>query len=99
MDAVCFHCGEMKIEPMGTCSYCGKNPNNDEEMVLSVVLSDYFYSKETLEKMGDFIKLKCVPIVNAELFEDLIQPMRAMREKIYLRMLREMEIPKGDRFN
>lgn len=99
MDALCFHCGKMKIEPMGSCPHCGKSPNSDEDLVLSVVLSDYFYSKETLEKMGDFIKLKCIPTINPELFDDLIGPMRAMRESVYTRLLKEMEIPKGNRFN
>jgi len=54
--AVCYHCGEFKKGAFTGCGSCKSAPNDDEEIVLSLALTDHYFDVATLSKFADAIK-------------------------------------------
>ena len=50
---ICFQCGSEKIDPLQVCATCKSQPETEEEMVLSVLLSEYLLDRKTLIKTAE----------------------------------------------
>jgi hypothetical protein len=53
--AVCFRCGERKVGAFGACGKCGVQPITDDDLVLSLAMTDHYFDRPTLAQMGDRI--------------------------------------------
>ena len=54
--AVCFKCGEQKFGAFTPCGICKQIPRTDDELVLSIAMTDHYFSVENLMQMGQRIK-------------------------------------------
>jgi hypothetical protein len=54
--AVCLNCGELKYGSWVPCQNCGFNPETDEDVTKSLIVSDHHHSKEELEGISNKIK-------------------------------------------
>jgi hypothetical protein len=54
--AVCFSCGEAKFGAFVACKKCNTKPKNNEDIALSLFLSDHFFERDNLRQMGESIK-------------------------------------------
>lgn len=50
--AVCFKCGEMKHGAFTDCPHCGGRPVTDDELVLSLAMTDHYFDLATMKQMG-----------------------------------------------
>jgi hypothetical protein len=53
--AVCLKCGKMKFGAWVPCPKCGFAPENDEDKIKSIYLSDHNLSREGLEEVSQAI--------------------------------------------
>jgi hypothetical protein len=61
--AVCFHCGEMKWGAFNGCENCGSKPKTDDELMLSIMLTDHNLSADKLAYFGRSIKAGQPPLI------------------------------------
>ena len=45
---ICFRCGNEKEDPFQVCTKCKSQPQTEEEMVLSALLTEYLLNHKTL---------------------------------------------------
>lgn len=50
---ICFRCGSEKEDPFQVCTKCKSQPQTEEEMVLSALLSEYLLDHKTLIKAAE----------------------------------------------
>ena len=50
--AICFHCGKTKFGALTTCGVCGSTPSEEDDIALSMALSDHYHTVEHLEVLG-----------------------------------------------
>ena len=61
--AVCFHCGDMKWGAFSGCEKCGSEPRSDDELMLSLMLTDHNLSADQLAYFGRSIKAGQRPLI------------------------------------
>jgi hypothetical protein len=54
--AVCFSCGDLKVGAFTVCSSCGIRPKTDEDMVLSLAMTDHYFDISTLKRMSEMVQ-------------------------------------------
>ena len=54
--AICYKCGEFKFGAMLPCQACGATPTTDDDLVLSVTMTDHYFDKKGLIEIGQKIK-------------------------------------------
>lgn len=54
--AVCYSCGEMKRGALAPCPHCGRSPESDDDLILSLGLTDRYLDDAELEAVGRDIK-------------------------------------------
>jgi hypothetical protein len=77
--AVCFRCGELKFGAFCPCDKCGETPASDDELVLSLAMTDHYFDKATLEEMGQKVREGDPPHLDPESREQLLQVLRQVR--------------------
>ena len=50
---ICFRCGSEKEDPFQVCARCKSQPETEEEMVLSALLSEYLLDREALSRAAE----------------------------------------------
>lgn len=50
--AVCWKCGEMKWGAFNACPKCKAAPSSEDDMAISLAMSDHYFDKPTMEQMG-----------------------------------------------
>ena len=50
---ICFRCGTEKKDPLGVCAACKSQPGTEEEIVLSVLLTEYSLDRKTLTEVAE----------------------------------------------
>lgn len=50
--AICKNCGKEKWGAFNECDRCGFVPNNEDELAESLILSDHYFDKETLNNIS-----------------------------------------------
>lgn len=53
MMIICFDCGSEKEGPFQVCATCKSQPETEEEMVLSALLSEYLLDREALSRAAE----------------------------------------------
>lgn len=53
--AVCFKCGHLKFGAFLPCDDCSALPQNEEEVALSLAMTDHYFDLETLKQIGTSI--------------------------------------------
>lgn len=64
--AVCYSCGEMKRGALAPCPHCGRSPESDDDLILSIGLTDRYLDDAELEAVGRDIKQGKRPNLNDE---------------------------------
>jgi hypothetical protein len=59
--AVCYMCGELKFGAFNSCGKCGGSPKTEDDFALSLAMTDHYFDKPTLEKMGADLKMESRP--------------------------------------
>jgi len=54
--AVCFQCGHLKFGSFLPCDQCQAKPQTDDELIVSMAMSDHYFDQPTMESMGEYIK-------------------------------------------
>jgi len=54
--AVCFQCGHLKTGSFMPCEHCQAKPLSDDELIVSLAMSDHYFDQPTLESMGQYIR-------------------------------------------
>jgi hypothetical protein len=50
--AICFKCGTKKFGAFNPCRACKAQPRSDDELVLSLAMTDHSFPEQTLDAMG-----------------------------------------------
>jgi hypothetical protein len=74
--AVCFKCGALKMGAMLPCSRCSARPASDDELVLSVAMTDHHYSRSELERIGREVANGSVPALDPSFEKELRDGLR-----------------------
>ncbi|MDQ4140216.1 MAG: hypothetical protein M3142_06795 [Bacteroidota bacterium] len=76
--AVCYNCGKFKTSAFVPCYQCGAIPKQDDDIVLSLALTDHFFDHTTLESMGETIqngeKIRLDPKTHEVLLQKIKEP-------------------------
>lgn len=63
--AICIFCGARKFGAFSVCDNCATQPNGEDQLAKSMLLTDHFYSLEELDEIGEHIsaggKCECAP--------------------------------------
>lgn len=74
--AVCYMCGELKFGAFNSCGKCGGSPKTEDDFALSLAMTDHYFDKPTLEKMGADLKNGKPPHLDPKTREQLISELR-----------------------
>ncbi len=80
--AVCFHCGELKFGAFCPCNECGQTPETDDDLVLSLAMTDHFFDRSTLEGMGRQVKRGKPPRLDDQTRSMLLAQVREFRQQL-----------------
>jgi len=61
--AVCFNCGETKWGSFNGCENCGSRPRSDDELMLSLMLTDHNLREDEFARFANSIKAGRRPII------------------------------------
>ena len=50
--AICWKCGEVKWGAFNPCPKCKAAPTGEDDMAVSLALTDHYFDKAALERMG-----------------------------------------------
>jgi hypothetical protein len=79
--AICFKCGKMKFGAFTQCPECNGEPKTDDELVVSLVMTDHIYNGEEMELLGENIKKGIKPEIAPEFYKGLLNVIRQDRNK------------------
>jgi hypothetical protein len=74
--AVCFRCGNLKFGAFCPCPDCSALPQNEDELVLSLAMTDHYFDRPTLERMGAAVKEGKPPHLSSETRENMLADLR-----------------------
>jgi hypothetical protein len=78
--AVCFYCGAIKFGAFVACEQCNRIPKTDDELVLSLAMTDHYFERKTLEQMGANIKIGKSPHLDETTRARLLQSLAQLRK-------------------
>lgn len=79
--AICYKCGEFKKYAFAPCPKCHTVPHTDEELMLSLVMSDHYFDRTILEQDSKAIKEGMVPAIDQETRKRLSNEIAEFRKK------------------
>ena len=71
--AICCNCGEFKFGAFCECEECGHIPKTDDDLVLSLVMTDHYFDTDALESMGLAVREGNPPSVDPQTHAEFIQ--------------------------
>jgi hypothetical protein len=74
--AVCFRCGVIKFGAFVPCPDCGALPDNEDDLALSLAMTDHHFDMPTLRKMGESIQGGVTPHLDPQTHANLIDQIR-----------------------
>ena len=78
--AVCFKCGQKKIGAFLPCPNCGKVPKTDEELAVSLAMTDHYFDKADLDKMSEATRRNGkAPELSRETQQQMVEAIRRLR--------------------
>ena len=78
--AICFKCGSLKIGAFGQCKQCGELPKSDEDLIMSIALTDHYLDLNTLLEIGKSIKAGERPNLDDATRKDLIAVLEQFKQ-------------------
>ena len=78
-DAVCFNCGEIKFGAFVHCPGCGVKPKTDDELALSLGITDHYFDISTLKKIGLSIREGKTPHLEGAMKEDFLREITKLK--------------------
>jgi hypothetical protein len=74
--AVCWKCGESKFGAFTPCGKCKAMPGSEDDLALSLAMTDHYFDMATLKQMGASIASGNPPQLDPETRENLIKTVR-----------------------
>ena len=68
-----FKCGEMKHGAFTDCPHCGGRPVTDDELVLSLAMTDHYFDLATMKQMGASVAVGKPPHLDEKSRQDLLK--------------------------
>lgn len=65
--AICAYCGSEKLGAFTPCRECAKSPARRIDIVRSLILTDHFFAREDLYKLGERIRSGSAPTIDPSL--------------------------------
>jgi hypothetical protein len=78
--AVCFKCGEIKFGAFVACNHCGDTPSSDDDLVLSLAMTDHYFALDVMRQMGQSIKQGTRPHLDEETRKNLLENLAQLRK-------------------
>jgi hypothetical protein len=85
--AVCFKCGEMKHGAFTDCSCCGARPVTDDDLVISLAMTDHYFDLATMKQMGAAVAEGRPPHLDEKSRQDLLRQLENVRKTSVGRLL------------
>lgn len=64
--AVCHNCGEIKFGAFVPCPKCHDFPQTEDELILSLAMTDHYFDMRTLRQMGSAVRNGTPPNLDPE---------------------------------
>jgi hypothetical protein len=74
--AVCFQCGSIKFGAFVPCPQCAAWPQTEDELALSLAMTDHYFDMPTLEQMGASVRDGKPPHLDEHSHARLVQQIR-----------------------
>lgn len=74
--AICIKCGERKWGAFNPCARCGTQPGSEDELALSLAMSDHYFDDAGLDQLGDAVRSGKPPHLSPASRETLIASIR-----------------------
>src|SRR5262245_35907353 len=91
--AVCFKCGDIKFGAFVPCPKCAGMPQTEDELALSLAMTDHYFDMPTLEQMGASVREGKPPHLGPETHAQLIEMIRGMGLQEKLKTMSDMSPP------
>lgn len=75
--AVCFKCGVIKFGAFVPCPECSGFPQTEDDLALSLAMTDHYFDMPTLEQMGASVRDGKPPHLDPATHAQLIQQLRS----------------------
>jgi hypothetical protein len=75
--AVCFKCGVSKFGAFVPCPACAARPQSEDDLALSLAMTDHYFDRPTLEQMGALLRDGKRPLLDPESHDQLVQQIRS----------------------
>jgi hypothetical protein len=92
--AVCFKCGAFKVGAFCDCQSCGAWPQTEDQLALSLAMTDNYFDIPTLERMATDIRGGEPVHLDPQSREQLVQQVRSsgILEQMRKRSTRQSKI-------
>lgn len=84
--SICFNCGEFKLFAFNVCRLCKVAPETDDELVLSLALTDHYFDLKILKIMGKDIQNGLPLKLERKTKENLISDLANLKETTGLKL-------------
>jgi hypothetical protein len=74
--AVCFKCGAIKFGAFCPCPECQALPKSEDDLALSLAMTDHYFDMPTLEQMGAAVRDGNPPHLDPETRANLVNSFR-----------------------
>jgi hypothetical protein len=78
--AVCFKCGVIKFGAFVACPECSAAPQTEDDLALSLAMTDHYFDVPTLEQMGAAVRDGHSPHLDPQTHAKLIETIRQSSE-------------------
>ena len=85
--ATCFNCGEIKFGAFVICPHCNKLPFSDDELILSLAMTDHYFQNDVLIQMGKSIKDGHPPHLDETTRENLLNDLKKIRNSDFSHLI------------
>lgn len=85
--AVCFKCGEIKHGAFTECPHCGATPVTDDDLVISLAMTDHYFDLATMKQMGAAVAEGNLPNLDEKSQQELLKQLENVRKTPVGRLL------------
>ena len=78
--AVCFRCCDIKFGAFNPCGACGETPRNDEDLILSLAMTDHYFDDSSLRQLGDSVKAGNPPKLDESTRSNLLNTLEEFKK-------------------
>lgn len=86
--AICLYCGASKFGAFTPCTGCGVRPASDDDLVVSLALTDHYNDAKTLNEYAGMIKKGLRPELPPEVHQQFLVELTEMKKnKMFRKMM------------